>query len=159
MKKYFAAFVAFFGFCGLAFAQFPAWQGTSTGYGQAQQAQQTVRATVVGVRDVQLAQRSGMFGSPQQGIGTAVGGLIGGAVGQKASGDYKVAALGALIGSAVGGAMTSAPQTVPAQEIILVVDGRQGTVAVTQSLADGVYFQQGQRVLLIGGTRVAPSSF
>jgi outer membrane lipoprotein SlyB len=131
------------------------WEGTSTGYGTYQQPQQVQKATVLSVRDVQLSAQTQGFGANM--LGTAIGGALGGVIGRK-SNDFTVMAVTTTIGAAVGNHVASGSTVRAAQEIVYQVDGQQPQ-AVTQSLADGVRFAPGQRVILIGGGRIAPATF
>lgn len=139
------------------FAAQAQWEGTSTGYGTYQQPQQVQKATVLSVRDVQLSVQTQTFGAANM-LGTAIGGALGGVIGRK-SNDFTVMAVTTTIGAAVGNHVASGPTVRQAQEIIYQVDGQQQPQAVTQSLADGVRFAAGQRVILIGGGRIAPATF
>lgn len=152
------AVVVFAIFCcfllsGLLFAH-PAKAQTSTRYnGGFQQQSSVVKARVVYVRDVVLREETSQVG---QVIGQALGGTLGALLGQR-SGNYAVGALGATVGAIAGGAIVSrVGSSSDAQEIIVAFeDGR--TSAITQSVADGVRFIAGQKVMIIGAGRVAPS--
>jgi outer membrane lipoprotein SlyB len=132
------------------------WQGTSTGYGQFQQPQQVQKATVLSVRDVQLSSPAQGFGTASM-LGTTIGGALGGMIGRQ-SNDFAVMAVTTTIGAALGNHVASGSAVREAQEIIYQVDG-QSPQAVTQSIADGVRFAPGQRVILIGVGRIAPAAF
>lgn len=132
--------------------------GNSTGYNQYQEPITVKRAIVLGVRDVQLTtQGTQQQGSPnvQQVLGGALGGVIGGLLGRK-SGDYTIMAATASLGTMVGAVVTAAPTVRAAQEIVYLVEGAQSPVAITQAVADGVRFAQGQQVMVLGQGRIAP---
>lgn len=136
-----------------ASAQF---EGASTGYGNAQQPAAVQKATVLAVRDVKLAVQNSGFGSNM--MGTLIGGAVGGIVGRQ-SNDFNVMAIATTLGSAIGNHVANGPSVREAQEVIVQMDGSGNTFAITQNLADGVRFAPGQKVIIIGGGRIAPANF
>lgn len=142
----------------LVMAAFNASAQISTGYNVYQQPMPVVKATVVGVRSVQLSAPTPSFGTNQM-VGTAIGGLLGGLIGQ-ASKSFAVAGVAGALGSVAGGYASShvgSPgATGEAQEVILRKDDGQ-MIAVTQAVADGVHFAVGQSVIIIGTGRIAPA--
>ena len=126
---------------------------TSTGYkGGYQQQSSVTLAEVISVRDVVLTGETSQTG---QLVGQGIGGTLGALIGQRSQ-NYAITGIvstfstiaGGLIGSGVGSDQA-------AQEIVLrMADSR--TVAVTQSVSDGVRFTRGQHVMVIGNGRVAP---
>ena len=126
---------------------------TSTSYKTYQQQSTVATAEVIGVRDVELDTNTG--GNSQM-IGQLLGGVIGAFLGQQAN-SYAVAGIAGTIGSVVGGQVGGAiGNSQKSQELIIrFEDGK--IVAITQSSSDGIRFNVGQRVMIIGQGRVAPA--
>jgi len=138
----------------VAFIGFALHAQTSTGYYSQYQVQSSVaRATVIGVREVAL--KTNNQNSNMSYAGQALGGLLG-AIVTKGS-DYAMSSAGTIVGSILGQKIaTDWGSEAKAQEIIIKTDSGAVT-AITQSSADGVIFFVGQRVIIIGQGRVAPS--
>lgn len=138
--------------------------GTSTAYKTAQMPQKVQTGTVLTVRKVALinqpASLSKRLGAT---VGAGLGSVIGNKISSKTWARVATAGLGGLLGAEIG---DQAAGTVPAQEIIVVLDSENGSknslqghgrkVAITQSIGDGVVVRPGQKVMVIGGGRVAP---
>ena len=143
----------------LASSAFCASAQTSTAYSNYQQQSSVQIATVIGVRDVSLAVKSN--DSTNQAIGTSVGGLLGGLLGAMAANGSSPAAgmattgVFAIVGGAMGNKFASSGSEQEAQEVI--IQNGNNMVAITQSVKDGVRFAVGQKVMIIGGGRIAPA--
>lgn len=132
----------------------PAHAQTSTRYNGGYQQQATVvKGRVASVREVMLHAETSQTG---QYVGQALGGTFGALLGQR-SNNYALSALATTMGTIAGGVLGSqVGSSSEAQEIIVVFDDGR-TSAITQSVGDGVRFSPGQRVMIIGAGRVAPS--
>ena len=138
----------------VAFIGFALHAQTSTGYSQYQVQSSVARATVIGVREVAL--KTNNQNSNMSYAGQALGGLLG-AIVTKGSDNYAMSSAGTIVGSILGQKIaTDWGSEAKAQEIIIKTDSGAVT-AITQSSADGVIFFVGQRVIIIGQGRVAPS--
>lgn len=152
-------FIAFFiisvsSFFAVTAHAFQQGDGTSTGYGMAQQRQTVQAGVVLSTRNVTLNTGGSVLGER---VGASLGGILGFALAKEMTGNIAaqvaLGALGGTVGHEVGRQTTS---TVSAQELVIKSDDGQ-IFAVTQSTADGVRFFNGQRIMLIGGGRVAPA--
>lgn len=132
----------------------PVHAQTSTRYnGGYQQPSAVIKGRVITVRDVSLHSDTSQTG---QYIGQALGGVLGALMGQR-SNNYAIGALATTVGTIAGGALGSqVGSSSDAQEIVIAFDDGR-TSAITQSVADGVRFSPGQKVMIIGAGRVAPS--
>lgn len=153
--RFFALFIiaasALMGGC--ATNPFITQEGTSTGYRFAQLPQTVVLGNVVSVRDAKLVNQP-------SGLGERTGALLGGLLGLSAAHSRTdrepilalAGGIGAFIGMEAGKQLSS---NVAAQELVIRTDAG-AVLSVVQSSADGVRFKGGQRVMLLGGGRVAP---
>lgn len=144
----FLSLVVAFAFASNANAQ------TSTLYkGGYQQQSTVVKGEIIAVRDVSLNTNEG--GSSQI-VGQLLGGAVGALLGQK-SNNYAVTGIAGTLGTVLGGHIgNSIGNNQVAQELIVrFEDGKIS--AITQSATDGLRFGIGQKVMVIGQGRVAPS--
>lgn len=137
-------------------------QNTSSAYRQAQQPQNVEEGVVVMVRDIVMIDQPASMG---QKLGASLGGVAGLLTGKAFSKNHAVqaglAGLGGMLGAEYGKQATG---NVKGQEIIIELPAvKTGweqrparKIAIAQSSADGVVFRKGQRVIVIGGGRVAP---
>lgn len=128
-------------------------QTSSLYKGGYQQQSSVAMAQVVSVREV-------LLNTQERGNGQIIGQLVGGAIGVllgQNSNNYALAGIAGTLGSVVGGQVgNSFGNSQIAQELIIRFDDGR-LVAITQSSTDGIRFGVGQRVMIIGQGRVAPS--
>jgi outer membrane lipoprotein SlyB len=134
-------------FAGSALAQ------DSSTWNQYQQRNVVETAVVIQVRDVKIStERPGAVASV---AAPALGGIFGAALGRNAG--WQVQAATAGIGAAVGTQVAKAMAQEAGQEIVLKL-ASGSVIAVSQSVADGVRFVAGQKVVIIGNGRIVPDS-
>jgi len=129
-------------------------RGTSTGYEMGQQRQAVQLGTVLSVRDVQMVNQPSVLGER---TGATLAGLVGFALSKEMTknlaAQVAVGALSGSVGMEVGRQMTG---TVSGQEMVIKADSGE-VFSIAQSSADGARFTSGQRVMMVGGGRVAPA--
>lgn len=138
--------------CGATTNPFHSTSNTSTVYSSGQKLTNVKFATVVQVRDVRVAQ-SPVLG---QRVGAASAGAIGYAVSRKLTSNRTAqVAIAGLIGTIGAEAGKQAASTVPGQEIVVLMENKRVYV-VAQASTDGVFFRPGDKVMVVGGGRIAP---
>lgn len=144
----------FLGGCTATGSLFVSKQGTSTAYTTAQKPQSVRFGVILSVRDIELVDQTATAATTVGGGAGAVAGYgVGSLAGMSKTGRLLVAGVSALAGGFVGKSLAS---TYAGQEIVVQLEGGKGVIAIAQSSVDGVRFSLGQRVMVIGGGRVAP---
>ena len=138
--------------CGATTNPFISKENTSTVYRSGQQLTRVQYATVVQVRDIQIAQSPVLGQRVGATVGTVSGYAIGRQLSKKPAAQAILAGLGGAIGSQIG---KQATETAQGQEIVVEMENKRVYV-VAQASTDGVRFRSGDKVMVIGNGRIAP---